>query len=708
VTSAGGHKSLTRLPPERPANAGRPGFGPLSRLRERGDQARQGLVGERSGGKTRSILAAALIAAALLPGSARACDLASAASSRWSLSTGDGAAWLVTPCGDRFWSLGVNAVDGGYPYRDKDGKIWYSWTAFAPSLDDWVEETRRRLAAWGFNSAGGWALPPQQLELPAVVNLELGRHARFHWFDPFAPETEARMTALARDLTAPYRGSPWRIGYFSDNEVGWWAGALFVFYSMKPETSATKQRWVDTLRRHYGDDWSRFAADFLPPARVGSWDELLRARGMTRMRPGGDGIAVVRDWTGLVAEHYYALAEKAIRAADPEALYFGDRLPIYYDPAAVKAMAPHVDAIATNYNVDSSDGWIADYYFDGLRKLSGGKPVLVTEWFFAARENRTGNRNSGHLMTVDTQAERAGGAAAAVANFAAIPEIVGAHWFQYYDHPKGGRRDGEDYDFGLVDIDDRPYEDLTRALAAANRRAPVIHAAAHMPAPPSGVFTVPHAAVAIDRRSLADWPKPASLLPRLVAAPGAVEFGEAYLTWSERGLQLATIGQDYFDIDLLAYDGPFPLIDAYRVEIGLDAGAGPRQFTLFFIPPRTKVHDYPEMQALLCAGPAAAAIAEGCQPVAGAEAVYFGADQPRITAEALIPWSALGVAAPRPGTRLHAEIAVTSWDRDRWMSLSGRPPDPTMRDPSGWRTMRLGDGTTLLYSAPPRPSRRSG
>ena len=35
-----------------------------------------------------------------------------------SLSTGDGAAWLVTPCGDRFWSLGVNAVDGGYPYRE--------------------------------------------------------------------------------------------------------------------------------------------------------------------------------------------------------------------------------------------------------------------------------------------------------------------------------------------------------------------------------------------------------------------------------------------------------------------------------------------------------------------------------------------------------------------------------------------------------------
>ena len=43
---------------------------------------------------------------------------------------------------------------------------------------------------------------------------------------------------------------------------------------------------------------------------------------MTRMKPGGSGIRVVREWTGVVAEHYYTLAERAIRAADPDALYF--------------------------------------------------------------------------------------------------------------------------------------------------------------------------------------------------------------------------------------------------------------------------------------------------------------------------------------------------------------------------------------------------
>ena len=620
------------------------------------------------------------------------------------MATEHGISWLKTPCGDRFYSLGVNVVDGGNGEREKLGKAYsgYDWHAFAPTVGDWAAMTERRLRGWGFNTAGSWSLLPKTLPVPQVINLELGREAKFHWFDPFAPETESRMNALARDLVAPYRGSPYRIGYFSDNEVGWWAGALFVWYSKKPASSATKQRWVELLRQHYAGDWPRFAADFLPPAGVDSWPALLASEAMTRMRPGGRGIGVVREWTGIVAEHYYRLSARAIRAADPEALYLGDRLPIYYDPAALRAMARHVDAIAVNYNVDSSDGWVARYFFDGLKKLSGGKPVLVTEWFFAARENRTGNRNNGHLMTVDTQAERARGAAVATRNFARIPEVVGSHWFQYYDDPKGGRADGEDYNFGLVDIDDRPYRRLTKALSAANRLAPALHAAATTsPEPnPAAPIVVPRAAVAVTDRSLADWPKPASLLPPLVPSPGAVDFGEVYLSWSRKGLALATIGQDYFDIDLLGYDGAFPLGDAYRLELGVDAGAGPRRATLFFIPPRTKLKDHPPMTARLCAGTAAVTIKSGCTPVPGAAAVYFGADQPRITAEMVIPWSALGIAPPAPGKALRAEVALTSWDGERWMSLSGRAPDAALADPSGWRKMRLGDGLAVTL---PRP-----
>src|SRR5438876_7976387 len=86
------------------------------------------------------------------PGAAaRACDLEQAPSSRWSLAAEGGVWWLKTPCDERFYSLGVNILDGGYPDRTRDGKVYYSWQAFAPTLTDWIGETRQRLAEWGFN-----------------------------------------------------------------------------------------------------------------------------------------------------------------------------------------------------------------------------------------------------------------------------------------------------------------------------------------------------------------------------------------------------------------------------------------------------------------------------------------------------------------------------------------------------------------------------
>jgi hypothetical protein len=82
------------------------------------------------------LLARFVIAAALLlaPGLARACDFAKAPSDKWTMARDHGVSWLVDPCGERFYSLGVNVLDGGYPAREKDGKIFYSWHAFAPSL----------------------------------------------------------------------------------------------------------------------------------------------------------------------------------------------------------------------------------------------------------------------------------------------------------------------------------------------------------------------------------------------------------------------------------------------------------------------------------------------------------------------------------------------------------------------------------------------
>jgi hypothetical protein len=111
-----------------------------------------------------------------LPGAAFACaDFSKAPDSRWRVESQDGIASLVTPCGDRFFSIGVNGVDGGS--RPRDGVRGYFWGLYEPTLSAWARRARERLLAWGFNTAGGWSLKPQILDMPATIELSLGRRS---------------------------------------------------------------------------------------------------------------------------------------------------------------------------------------------------------------------------------------------------------------------------------------------------------------------------------------------------------------------------------------------------------------------------------------------------------------------------------------------------------------------------------------------------
>src|SRR5205823_3488767 len=81
-------------------------------------------------------VAAALVLAS--PGRAPACrDFAQAPGARWRLVSRHGVDWLVTPCGDLFFSVGLNTLDGGAPAPEVGGRTAYYWGSFYPSLDAW-------------------------------------------------------------------------------------------------------------------------------------------------------------------------------------------------------------------------------------------------------------------------------------------------------------------------------------------------------------------------------------------------------------------------------------------------------------------------------------------------------------------------------------------------------------------------------------------
>ncbi len=73
--------------------------------------------------------------------------------------------------------------------------------------------------------------------------------------------------------------------------------------------------------------------------------------------------------------------------------------------------------------------------------------------------------------------ERADLYQACVEALATLPHCIGYHRFEYGDEPKQGRFDGEDCNYGLVKIDDEPWELLTTRFREVNSHLDSLHAA---------------------------------------------------------------------------------------------------------------------------------------------------------------------------------------------------------------------------------------
>src|SRR5574341_808905 len=98
----------------------------------------------RGAPRLQGTVASCLLAIVLLIGpylgAAEACpELALAPHSRWQVTAHNGVFWLVTPCGERFFSLGVNVLEAGYPQRLFEGRLAYHWGTFYPTMEAWSQ-----------------------------------------------------------------------------------------------------------------------------------------------------------------------------------------------------------------------------------------------------------------------------------------------------------------------------------------------------------------------------------------------------------------------------------------------------------------------------------------------------------------------------------------------------------------------------------------
>jgi len=260
-------------------------------------------------------------------------------------------------------------------------------------------------------------------------------HARHHFPDVFDPAFAAHAEARAQEFCAPERDNGAILGWFIDNELRWgpdWRGPeelLALFLALPPEAPGHAAAAAET-------DCDAFAA--------------------------------------RVAARYFAVTVAAIKRADPNHLVLGCRFALPPRRNVVHAAARAVDVISFNC-YETEPGAALTVY------AAAGKPCLIGEFSFRGADSGLPNtRGAGPVVA--TQAARAQGYKHYIDAAFAHPQVVGCHWFEHADQPAEGRFDGENSNYGVVTIEDRPYETLVETMRVVNAAADTLHARSRQPA----------------------------------------------------------------------------------------------------------------------------------------------------------------------------------------------------------------------------------
>jgi len=362
----------------------------------------------------------------------------------------DGRWWFVTPEGAPFYSVGINACTPNGSVDATTGANRYNDAVKAryADYDEWAEATTGRLSSWGFNTVGAWCdwsrlgktMPYTIILNISGVDWQVGDIP-----DYFSDEFAARCEQVATQTVAPRRDDPMLIGWFLDNELRWgwdWRSpkTLLADYLAMPETTPGRK----VAESYRGDP-----------------EGFLKA----------------------VASRYFFITTTAVRKADPNHLILGIRsISVMTHPQVPQAAGPWVDVYSVNNyefvpelyaSIDAAEqdfldesNWLVEYY-----KITG-RPILITEYSMRSAEADVPSTWPIFYPTYPTQADRAAAWEAYTRQCFAKPYIIGQHWFQWTDEPAGGRFDGENSNFGLVDGDDNPYEVLTSTMARVHAEAP--------------------------------------------------------------------------------------------------------------------------------------------------------------------------------------------------------------------------------------------
>ncbi len=328
-----------------------------------------------------------------------------------------------------------------------------------------------RLRSWGFNTVAGWSdatleihperLPYTPVLFPALPPAILPGSV---FPDFFREEYAENVREILLEEAGATLGDPWNIGYFIHNEPDWAKStvadidiglAALQSDRMEDLDRYAKQVFVELMQSRYSSIWDLnevWGSDYL------TWEEML-----DRTDIFFDVAAVTNDLVAFAvayAEEYFRTNRDAVREVASNHLYLGCRFTsgVILRPEMSRAAARFSDV----YSINRYAGEVG--VFEGME---ADVPMMLTE--YATWTTDTGLFGPA-LGPQRSEAARPGTFGRQLQSAIEHPRYVGAHWFQYYDFPAGGRltRANNNSNYGFVQATNTPYRDMVDAARELN------------------------------------------------------------------------------------------------------------------------------------------------------------------------------------------------------------------------------------------------
>ncbi len=370
--------------------------------------------------------------------------------------------WFVDPEGYLFLSVGVDCVNpggggnainidkrrnlykelppagiGSNPERPNSASFG-TWNLFRRYGNEYPAKSKsmiiKRMDKWGLNTIANWSSPEvtklnqkafmMQLHGVGIENGVMGLP------DVYAPEFASKIDAACKAFVEPYKENPWVIGYFTGNEPS----------------------WLEQEERLCG-------------LILDGTDKPIKSE-LKKYLAAGDTPERRKQFIYNTFRIFLKTVDAAVKRVDPNHLNLGMR----FGHVPGKEILDICKDVFDVFSFNCYDLYPKKEFMDQI--LAGtGLPMIIGEYHFGTVDR--GMAQS--LWQVNSQKERGVAYRYYTERAYSHPGLIGTAYFQWSDQDLTGRRDGENYNCGLVDVTDRPYKYQVEAMMETAKRLNDIH-----------------------------------------------------------------------------------------------------------------------------------------------------------------------------------------------------------------------------------------